>query len=192
MKIRRLIFALSKTFDQSLPAIALGSIALLVCLLFAGAKKDPVINVAIMLTAVICFSHLLYWTIFHYRLYEVHELWLQGPWADPKDSNKTINWKMVKVGHVSAFQREVIHLKNAFKYANSPYAIKYGNIVVVGDDNYTYKDIEEVIRDHRARNGLRWNNNFPVGKGVHGFITEQGKFRSSIVNSQKLVLQSRA
>lgn len=197
MSYKRLGFAINKTFKLITCTCVASPMLMALTYLSFTSNIDFTLRVLILLTAIATVSHIFYWLRFYYKMYDIHLVAIQGPWFTANSSVAPRYYKSVEIGQRERFyERERAVLRGPYFKdpgdVKNPNAILYGDILVVATcQNDTFADIEEVIREDQRRNGLRWLNNFPVGKGIRGFVNDQGNFHTFADYRQELVLQNR-
>lgn len=187
MELARLVFAASQTFHKSVFMIVGCPIILLMCWICTGANLTLTGTLLVTVTATLTVCYVVYWLKFYYQMYMVSDIYLTGNWTDPRNPHRLLLYRHIQVGHREAFARKAS--VKILAYVDNPNAILYGDIVVVGSDTATHAEIEDTLREHRKKIGLRWNNNFPVGKGVKGFVNMSGNFHSLSPVRQNLAIQ---
>jgi len=194
MSYQRLGFAINKTFKLITITCLFIPVLLVVTWMLFTIPSDFTVRTLAVLIVIASLGYLSYWLRFYYKMYDIHLVTVQGPWPNASNPLNLRYYKSVEISQRDRFgEREKGSIRDQrVRHVDNPNAILYGDILVVATSQEdTFADIEEVIREDQRGRGLRWINNFPVGKGVRGFVTNSGNFHTFSDYRQELVLQNR-
>lgn len=137
-----------------------------------------------VLVGAVFLGYYLYWLRFYYKMYETSSIVIPVDWTD-LDHPPSRQHLKVLVGHRRAFEHKAKNTLGPNLKPNDkirPNAILYsGDILVVADGDFTYKEMRIALRTDFIKRGSRWNNNFSFYDGTLGFLDmETGRFHNIV------------